>query len=349
MKKFKIIISIATLLLVVFTGCKKDDMDMNMAKNINYPAAYVVNGESGTLSIIKLSDNTVSDEIMLMDANNMIMWPHHIYLNPSKSQLAIGVPGMDLSAGHSGGMMGMNGAVVLLDPTTGIISKNLQLPIMNHNAVYVNNGSEIWTSQMDSLGKVLVYDANTYALKNTINVGEDPAEVTISTDGTKAYVCNGHSNTVSVINPTTKAIISTINVAPNPVGAWPSSIGKMFVDCEDGQTIDVIDVGSNLKVASINLGFMPGYAAYNSSVSELWVTDPMNNNVVWYKDMGGNNWMKHGEFVSGGGAHAIAFSGTTAYVTNQTANTVSVINATTHTVTKTLNVGKKPNGIIIKQ
>lgn len=46
---------------------------------------------------------------------------------------------------------------------------------------------------------------------------------------------------------------------------------------------------------------------------------------------------------------AIAFSGTTAYVTNQTANTVSVINATTHTVTKTLNVGKKPNGIIIKQ
>lgn len=102
---------------------------------------------------------------MLMDGTNMIMWPHHIYLNPSKTQLAIGVPGMDLSAGHSGGMMGMKGAVVLLDATTGIISKNLQLPMMNHNAVYVNNGSEIWTSQMDSLGKVLVYDANTYALK----------------------------------------------------------------------------------------------------------------------------------------------------------------------------------------
>lgn len=78
-----------------------------MAKNIDYPAAYVVNGESDTLSVIKLSDNTVSDEIMLMDGTNMIMWPHHIYLNPSETQLAIGVPGMDLSAGHSGGMMGM--------------------------------------------------------------------------------------------------------------------------------------------------------------------------------------------------------------------------------------------------
>jgi YVTN family beta-propeller protein len=36
------------------------------------------------------------------------------------------------------------------------------------------------------------------------------------------------------------------------------------------------------------------------------------------------------------------------YVTNQTANTVSVVNVTNHTVTKTISVGKKPNGIVIK-
>lgn len=321
----------------------------NMEKNIDYPAAYVVNGESGTLSVIKLSDNTVSDEIMIMDGNNMIMWPHHLYLNPAKTQLANGVPGMDLSAGHTGGMAGMAGAVVVMNPVTGMLTKNLAVPIMNHNGVFVNNGTEIWTSQMDSLGKVLVYDAITYALKNTINVGEDPAEVTLSADGTKAYVCNGHSNTVSVINPITKAIISTINVAPNPVGAWPASNGQMFVDCENGQTIEVIDVATNIKLAAINLGFMPGYAAYNAGVAELWITDPMNGKVIWYKDMGGNSWMKHGEFTAGAGAHAIAFNGNTAYITNQTANTVSVVNAITHTVVKTLNVGKKPNGIIIKQ
>ena len=61
-------------------------------KNINYPAAYVVNGESSSLSVIRLSDNTLSDSIMLMGTGtNMIMWPHHI--SSYSNYLAIGVPG----------------------------------------------------------------------------------------------------------------------------------------------------------------------------------------------------------------------------------------------------------------
>ncbi|WP_315822702.1 hypothetical protein [Paraflavitalea speifideaquila] len=39
---------------------------MNMGeKNIDYPAAYVVNGESSSISVINLSTNTVSDSIEL--------------------------------------------------------------------------------------------------------------------------------------------------------------------------------------------------------------------------------------------------------------------------------------------
>jgi len=64
--------------------------------------------------------------------------------------------------------------------------------------------------------------------------------------------------------------------------------------------------------------------------------------------MGGNSWMKHGELSTGAGAHAIGFNGSYAYVTNQLANTVSVVNPVSHIVVKTLNVGKKPNGIAFK-
>jgi YVTN family beta-propeller protein len=64
--------------------------------------------------------------------------------------------------------------------------------------------------------------------------------------------------------------------------------------------------------------------------------------------MGANTWMKHGEFAAGAGAHAIAFNGGYGYVTNQTANTVSLINATTHNKVKDIPVGKKPNGISFK-
>lgn len=333
----------------VLASCKKEDKMKEL--NIDYPAAYVVNGEDATLSVIKLSNNTVTETVELMGQNsaNMVMWPHHVYHHNARDShhLAVGVPGMDMSLGHTGGMP-HGGKIAIVDAVKGTVSKVLDLPKMNHNAVYSPDGSELWTSQMETSGKVLVYDANNYTLKNTIAVGEDPAEVTFSADGTKAYVCNGGNNTVTVINPSTKAIITTLNVDFNPVGAWPSPIGKMFVDNEDGQTISVINVASNLVEATVNLGFKPGYAAYHSGNSELWVTDATNGKVVYFQDMGGGFWMKHGEFVTGADAHAILFNGNIAYVTNQGANTVSVINAQTHTKIKDIPVGKKPNGIAIK-
>lgn len=342
--------------VVILSSCMKHDMDKMEEKNIDYPAAYIVNGENSAISIIRLSDNTVSETIQfpggggnmsnMSNMGDMIMWPHHIY--NKGNIMAIGVPGMDLSAGHSGGMAGMKGKVILLDAIKGTIIKDIVTPVMNHNAVFSPDGSEIWTSQMDMVGRVLVYDAFNYTLKNTINVGNEPAEVTFSEDGTKAYVCNGMSNSVSVINPSTKAVISIINVDENPVGAWPAAGGKMFVDCEDGKTIAVIDVASNVKIATIQLGFKPGYAALNKTNGELWVSDATNGKIVYFKDLGSNSWIKQGEFATGADAHAIAFNGNFGYVTNQGANTVSLINLSTHTKVKDIAVGKKPNGIAFK-
>lgn len=78
--------------------------------------------------------------------------------------------------------------VALLDAVKGINIKLIEVPEMNHNAIYSPNGTEIWTSQMDEKGKVLVYDTNTYILKNTISVGKEPAEVTFLNDGMLAFV-----------------------------------------------------------------------------------------------------------------------------------------------------------------
>ncbi|MES2431670.1 MAG: YncE family protein [Bacteroidota bacterium] len=346
-----IIIGISVMILLI-TSCKKNHEVNEIEKNINYPAAYIVNGEDASISVIQLSTNYLTETINLVDhtGTHSIMWPHHVFhhKNIDMHHLAIGVPGMDLSLGHTGGMPGHGGQFAIMDAVKGTISKIVTLPLMNHNAIYTPDGLEIWTSQMDMDGKVLVYDANTFVLKNTINVGMDPAEVTFSADGTKAYVCNGGDNSVTIINPSTKAIITTVSVGANPVGAWPSSIGKMFVDNEDGLSISVLDVATDAVVSTIHLGYKPGYAAYNSTTGELWVSNSTDGKVAYYLDMGSNIWMKHGEFVTGADAHAIAFYGNYAYVTNQGANTVSIINLTTHAKIKDVLVGKKPNGIAIK-
>lgn len=58
--------------------------------------------------------------------------------------------------------------------------------------------------------------------------------------------------------------------------------------------------------------------------------------------------MHGGIFNTGVGAYAVAFTndGDVAYVTNQLAANVSVINITDHTKIKDVAVGKKPNGIV---
>lgn len=349
MKKLSILASFFGAIL--FTSCNNNDDNMDMTLNVDYPAAYIVNGEDATVSVVKLSTNEVTGTIELMGSgSDMIMWPHHI--SSHQNHLAIGVPGMDLSAGHSGlNTSGMDGKLLVIDAMNGSIVKNINLPLMNHNSIYSPNGNEIWVPQMDMDGKVLVYNASTNALMNTITVGMMPAELTFSFDGTKAYVANGDDDNLTIIDTATKAVLTTISVGDNPVGAWTGSNNKMYVDNEDGQSISVIDVATNSIDETISLGFMPGIASYNGSKNELWVSDPMNGKVhYWTWDAGMNMWMHGSSFNTGAGAHAIAFTndGNTAYVTNQTANTVSVVNTTNHTVTKTINVGRKPNGIVIK-
>lgn len=334
------------VILAALNGCGKSNKITTPAgsTDITYSAAFIVNGAGNSISVIDLASQKVKRTIPLSG----ISWPHHANINASRSRIALGAPGMDLSGGH-GGMMSMPGKMVVLNATTGEVIRSLVLPVMNHNAIFSPAGDEIWTSQMDSLGKVLVYDASTFVLKDSIAVGEMPQEVTFSADGSMAFVANGMSNTVTVIDPGSKAVMATIAVGMNPVGAWPGSDNKMYVDNEEGQSISVIDVATMSVVETVPLGFTPGYAAYNAQLNELWVTDISNGSVVYFQRMGGQ-WMNMGNVPTGAGAHAIAFTGngSVAYVTNQLAETVSVINTSSHAKIRDITVGAKPNGIAIK-
>jgi YVTN family beta-propeller protein len=338
------------------TSCIKKD-DTFPAITISYPAAYVVNGTSSTLSVINLNTNEVTHLIQLTDdvsgvSNNgggkFLQYPHHIYLNPAKNQIAIAAPGVDLSGGHGEVVHKGSAKIAIIDAVKGINSKLINVPLMNHNAIYSPDGTEIWTSQIDKNGTVLVYDANTYNLKNTISVGKEPAEVTFSNDGLRAFVANGMDNSVSVINPNTKTVIATIPVGQNPVGAWTGSDNRMYVDNEDGQTVSIIEVKTLKVVETVALGFMPGYAAFNGEMKELWVTDPMAGKLHWWKQDANGKFVKGGAFITADGAHAIAFKGMIAYITNQEAASVSVVDVMKHEKIKDIKVGEKPNGIVIR-
>lgn len=336
--------------VIVFgiSACMNHDT-MTTMLDITYPAAYVVNGQGNDIDIINLNDNTHADHISLNGAT----YPHHIYLSPDKSKLAVAITSTDLSGGHAGHAGTTTGLrVQIIDAKTGMIDKEISLSKMPHNAIFNPSGTELWVGQMDTIqSHVLVYKTSDWSLQNTINVGKGLSEVTFSADGTMVYACNTMDGTVSVIDPASKILHATIAVGQNPVGAWAASNGKMYVDNEMSQTISEISVSGMNVTQTINLGYTPAYVAYHSSSQELWVSDATNGKVHYYKyDTGMSMWMQQGEFVTGANAHAIAFaSNGKAYITNQDANTVSVVDIATHTITNTINVGTKPNGLTIKQ
>ncbi|GGD57174.1 hypothetical protein GCM10011514_21570 [Emticicia aquatilis] len=342
------------LMMSVILSCMPNEATPEL--NIAFPAAYVINGESTTISVINLNTdetNTIklNQSVSNHSTHNMtndIVFPHHIYLSPDGTKLSIGVPGVDLTEGHSG-THETKGKIVIIDAKTGKVLSQTELSKPNHNSIFSPDGSEIWTTSMEHEGKTLVFDAASMSLKNTISVGPEPAEVTFSSDGKYAFTANGGSNSISVIDITSKKVIKTIAVGAEPVGAWTGTDGNMYVDNEIGQTVSVINVNQLEVIETVDLGFTPGYVAYNQSLNEMWVSNS-GQSFVYYFKRENNKWKKAGSIQTGLDAHAIAFSkdDKIAYVTNQKNLTVSIINTTNHTKIKDVQVGQKPNGIALK-
>jgi YVTN family beta-propeller protein len=348
MKYFVHGLGLFAAMLVLAAGCSDDDK--NTEPNppaTDHAAAFIVVSEDNSIAVLNVETDKVERTIPL----NVGSWPHHLNLCPSGDTLMVGMPGMDLSGGHQGGMMGMHGNIVMMDPRTGQQIMSMQMEGMVHNAAVSPDGREIWTAMMmDSttgMNAVHVYDRTMQHHMAEIRVGSVPQEVTFSGDGRYAFVCNGGSNTVSMMDTETKTVMETIHVGHWPVGAWPGVDGMMYVDNEDGNSCSVIDPDSMRVIATMDLGFMPGYVATPGMMAEIWITDPENAKVHYYD----RSTREHlGSFAVGMGAHAIAFTagGEKAYVTNEIDGTVSVVDVAGHVTVKTVAVGGKPNGVVVR-
>ena len=307
----------------------------------------MVNGGDSSVTVIEAATRSVVGTIELVNAP----YPHHIYASPDRATLLVAVPGIDLAAGHTGGGHGGGhggaaGAVMKLDATTGQTLAIAELATPNHNAIYAPSGTEVWTSQMATPGDVLVLDAADLTLRQTLPAGAMPAEVTFSPDGARAFVANSGESTVSVFDVASKQAVQTIIVGRTPVGAWPGRDGVMYVDNETDRTLSAIDPETLVVVRTYDLGFTPAFAAVAPN-GELWVTDTDAGTLVVFA---AGSVTRVAEVATGAGAHAIAFSddGAAAYVTNQVAGTVSILDTATRVVQATVVVGAGPNGLVFR-
>ncbi|HSW85885.1 MAG TPA: YncE family protein [Rhabdochlamydiaceae bacterium] len=197
----------------------------------------------------------------------------------------------------------------------------------------------------------------------------EPYTVTINASGTKAYVTNSNSTTVTIIDIATNTVIGTIGGFDGPSGLVISHDGNFAyvnnyggpggVGSGNGTTVRVVNLLSNTIVGPpITVGLAPAslaitpdgafvyvinYVDGNPGTGTISVIQTSNNTVV--DTIGG---------FSGPFAIAITPNGRYAYVTNfgsnnfsPVGNTVSVVDLQSNTVIATITVGTQPSGIAI--
>ena len=328
------ILIIAPLLV----GCRKVE---RLKDKVSFSAGYVINGKSNSISIINLETNKLVETSKFKKGS----WPHHIYANTNKDKLIVSLTGTDLSGGHGGHGGGDNAYIILLNASDLKVDEFHKTETLAHNALFVNNDAEIWLSQTN---EVKILNGKSLKELSSIQVGNGPLEITKNSGGNLVFVANGEDNTISVINIETKSVVKTIPVGDDPVGAWPGYNNKMYVDCESSKQIFEIDAVSLEVTDTIQLTYTPAYVNLNFLTGELWVSDAEFGGVHTYV-LVSNQWIENGFLSTGSNAHAIGFNsgGSKAYVTNQGAATVTIIDVATFTKIIDISVEEKPNGILI--
>ncbi|WP_283184170.1 YVTN family beta-propeller repeat protein [Pseudomonas svalbardensis] len=181
----------------------------------------------------------------------------------------------------------------------------------------------------------------------SIPVGNGPFGIAVSPDGTRAYVCNQASHTVSVIDTATNRVLTTIPVGNRPTGVAVSPDGtRAYVNNESGHTVSVIDTTTDRVLTTIPVGNNPSGVAVSPDGTRAYVSN-LDSNTVSVIDTATDRVLTNipvGTYPRG---VAVSPDGTRTYVCNWTSHTVSVIDTATDRVLTNTPVGNNPGGVAV--
>src|SRR5580704_6662264 len=104
--------------------------------------------------------------------------------------------------------------------------------------------------------------AGGYTISATIPVGHDATSVAVSPGGTRAYVTNFYSNTISIINIASNQVTATIPAGHRPYAVALTPNGqRAYVANVFGNTVTVIDTATDQITATIPVGIYPSAVA----------------------------------------------------------------------------------------
>ena len=135
---------------------------------------------------------------------------------------------------------------------------------------------------------VAVFDTTTHALLTRIPVEISPYELVFSKDGSRLFVSNWSSNSVSVIDTGAGKVVASIAVGANPNDMALSADGRLFVACSADNTVHVIDTKTLAVTEKLSTtlhprapeGSTPDALALDAARGLLYVANADNNDVA---------------------------------------------------------------------
>jgi hypothetical protein len=278
------------ILLVLFSGCKKDDPEVNSPANLSNGILVLNEGlfqqNNSSISWINLSDASVTTDLFL-----------------TKNERNLGDTGNDMVV-HGGKIyvvMNGSGLIEVIDKKT---AKSLKQISMLNGSVNKSprsitfSGSKGYVSCYD--GFVDVLDTVSLTIMQRIAVGKNPEDLVVLNG--KLFVSNSgglHAplmdSTVSVIDLTSLSEVQRITVGKNPGRIEVDQEGDIYVitrgnyadipsrlvriDGGNFNSVSVFDFDA-LGIESMNDRFLISYYNYNTQQSAVRLFDPMSETMI---------------------------------------------------------------------
>jgi YVTN family beta-propeller protein len=214
--------------------------------------------------VIDTTTNTVTATIELgqVEADHVVFSP-----DGSRAYVTTTNDGVDFATAQPNGQNGA--AIVVIDTATNTVTDTIpvnQEPLDKRGlyglavspdgaTLYVANG--VFIGQAGD-GFLSVIDLATGSVTANIPVGIYPVGVTLSPDGSVAYVDDEKTKTVSVIDLSTNTVTATISgYNPSDVALSPDGSRAYIVNVKSN-TVSVFDTATNTEIGTFPSGFGGG-------------------------------------------------------------------------------------------
>jgi len=240
---------------------------------------------------------------------------------------------------------GANG-VSVIDTLSNTIVATIPTGSQAQGITSMPDGSRAYSSDSN---RVFVLNLTNNSVVTTIPVDNGPVIPAISNDGSRLYVTNNGSSSVSVIDTATETVIETITSVPYPWGVAVSpDSSRIAVTLYWNSAVSIFDTSDYTKVTDITVGTNPEGVIYHPDGSKLYVANLASSSISVI-NTATNAIIQTIPVGSQQGNNPVQLTfnanATRLYVANDISHTASEIDVATDSVLRSFSVGSGPRDV----